>query len=311
MNINQLVISSIRAQAESIIRMSQEDNNPYEVVIDLIRSSSGKLIFTGMGKSGIIAKKLAATYSSTGVPSFYVHPGEAYHGDLGMIEEDDILFAFSNSGETVELINMLKYSRSKTIIGVSKSNDSTLARYSKIHLECKVDKEICPLNLAPTTSTTAAIIIGDAICAAIMEISKFSKSDFAKFHPGGALGRSLLTKAKDLKLDTVPFVNGEASVHEVLLKISEGRLGLVCVGTDKCVEGVITDGDVRRALSKCNNFDTLKAKKIATVNPIFVQDNTGLSEMNRIFQEKKVLSLLVGSKSNLTGVVQFYDIQNG
>ena len=142
MTINQLVISSIRAQAESIIRMSQEDNNPYEVVIDLIRSSSGKLIFTGMGKSGIIAKKLAATYSSTGVPSFYVHPGEAYHGDLGMIEEDDILFAFSNSGETVELINMLKYSRSKTIIGVSKSNDSTLARYSKIHLECKVIRRL-------------------------------------------------------------------------------------------------------------------------------------------------------------------------
>lgn len=311
MNANQLVISSIKAQAESILAMAELDNNQYQKAIDLIVSAKGKLIFTGMGKSGIIAQKLAATYSSTGVPSFFVHPGEAYHGDLGMIEEADVLFAFSNSGETSELINMLKYSRSRTIIGVSKSNESTLSRYSTVHLECKVDKEICPLNLAPTTSTTAAIVMGDAICAAIMEISNFSENDFAKFHPGGSLGRSLLTKAKDLKQDTVPFVDSNADVHEILLKISEGRLGLVCVGKRNSVEGIITDGDVRRALSNHSNFETLKAKSIASSNPIFVDENTGLSEMNRIFREKKVLSLLVGSKQDLKGVVQFYDIHNG
>ena len=311
MNVNTLVVSSIKAQAESILAMAELDNNPYQKAVDLIVSAKGKLIFTGMGKSGIIAQKLAATYSSTGVPSFFVHPGEAYHGDLGMIEEADVLFAFSNSGETSELINMLKYSRSRIIIGVSKSNESTLARYSTVHLECKVDKEICPLNLAPTTSTTAAIVMGDAICAAIMEMSNFSENDFAKFHPGGSLGRSLLTKAKDLKLDTVPFVDGNADVHEILLKISEGRLGLVCVGKRNGVEGIITDGDVRRALSNHSAFESLKAKTIASSNPIFVDENTGLSEMNRIFREKKILSLLVGSKKNLKGVVQFYDIQNG
>ena len=311
MNVNKLVVSSIKAQAESILAMAELDKNPYQKAVDLIVSAKGKLIFTGMGKSGIIAQKLAATYSSTGVPSFFVHPGEAYHGDLGMIEEADVLFAFSNSGETSELINMLKYSRSRTVIGVSKSKESTLARYSSVHLECKVDKEICPLNLAPTTSTTAAIVIGDAICAAIMEISNFSENDFAKFHPGGSLGRSLLTKAKDLKLDTVPFVDGNADVHEILLKISEGRLGLVCVGKRNDVEGIITDGDVRRALSNHPNFESLKAKTIASSNPIFVDENTGLSEMNRIFREKKVLSLLVGSKQHLKGVVQFYDIHNG
>lgn len=311
MNVNKLVVSSIKAQAESILAMAELDNNPYQKAVDLIVSAKGKLIFTGMGKSGIIAQKLAATYSSTGVPSFFVHPGEAYHGDLGMIEEADVLFAFSNSGETSELINMLKYSRSRTVIGVSKSKESTLARYSTVHLECKVDKEICPLNLAPTTSTTAAIVIGDAICAAIMEMSNFSENDFAKFHPGGSLGRSLLTKAKDLKLDTVPFVDGNANVHEILLKISEGRLGLVCVGKRNSVEGIITDGDVRRALSNHSSFETLKAKSIASTNPIFIDENTGLSEMNRIFREKKVLSLLVGSKQHLKGVVQFYDIHNG
>lgn len=311
MNVNQLVIRSIKAQANSILAMSDIDENPYQKAINLIISSKGKLIFTGMGKSGIIAKKLAATYSSTGIPSFFVHPGEAYHGDLGMIEEFDILFAFSNSGETSELINMLKYSRSKQIIGVSKSNNSSLARHSSVHLECKVDKEICPLNLAPTTSTTAALVMGDAICAAIMEITNFREADFAKFHPGGALGRSLLTKAKDLKVKDVPFVNSDATLHEVLLKISEGRLGLVCLGDKNNVEGIITDGDVRRAINENPSFDTLTAATIATRNPVYVDDNTGLSEMNRIFREKKILSILVGSKKDLSGVVQFYDIENG
>lgn len=311
MNINELVLSSIRAQSESILAMAQMDCNSYHKAIELIISSKGKLIFTGMGKSGIIAQKLAATYSSTGVPSFFVHPGEAYHGDLGMIEETDTLFAFSNSGETVELINMLKYSRSKNIIGVSKSNESTLARYSKVHLECKVDREICPLNLAPTTSTTAALVIGDAICAVIMQLTSFSESDFAKFHPGGTLGRSLLTKARDLKIDEVPFVNRDTSVHKVLLEMSEGRLGLVCVGSKVNVEGIITDGDIRRALTNIDGFTSLKAADIASKNPIFVDDSTGLSEMNQIFRANKVLSLLVGSKDNLLGVVQFYDVHNG
>lgn len=311
MKTNQLVIRSIKAQAESIISMTKMDENPYERVVDLIISSKGKIIFTGMGKSGIIAQKLAATYSSTGIPSFFVHPGEAYHGDLGMIEECDVLFAFSNSGETSELINMLKYCRAKNIIGVSKSNLSTLARYSTIHLECRVDKEICPLNLAPTTSTTAALVMGDAICTAIMDITNFKEADFARFHPGGALGRNLLTKAKDLKVDNVPFVKSDAAIQDVLLKISEGRLGLVCLGDRNNVEGVITDGDVRRALSNNSYFHTLKAAEIASSNPVFVNENTGLSEMNRIFREKKILSILVGSKENLSGVVQFYDIHNG
>jgi arabinose-5-phosphate isomerase len=311
MSTNQVVIRLIKAQAESILAMAEMDENPYQRAIELIISSKGKLIFTGMGKSGIIAKKLAATYSSTGIPSFFVHPGEAYHGDLGMIEELDVLFAFSNSGETSELINMLKYSRAKSIIGVSKSNQSTLARYSTVHLECKVDKEICPLNLAPTTSTTAALVMGDAICSAIMEINNFQESDFARFHPGGALGRSLLTKARDLKVSEVPFVKCDATIQDVLLKISEGRLGLVCVGDKNNVEGVITDGDVRRALKESTSLHKLNAQNIASCNPVFVDENTGLSEMNRIFTEKKILSLLVGSKENLSGVVQFYDIHNG
>ena len=266
MSINNRTIASIEAQAKSILDLAQHDTNDYESVVAIIMGCKGKLIFTGMGKSGIIARKLAATFSSTGVPSFFVHPGEAYHGDLGMIEAADVLFAFSNSGETAELINLLKYSRSKNVIGMSNDHNSTLARYSKVHLECKVDKEICPLNLAPTTSTTAALVIGDAICATVMELSGFSEEEFAALHPGGTLGKSLLTKAKDLMITEVPFVKPADSLQEVLLKISEGRLGLACIGSRTNVLGIITDGDIRRAIENAQDSGNLVASKWAQKN---------------------------------------------
>lgn len=311
MDINKRTVQSIAAQAQSILDMSRRDANNYELAAKLILSAKGKLVFTGMGKSGIIARKLAATFSSTGVPSFYVHPGEAYHGDLGMIESEDVIFAFSNSGETTELLNLLKYSRAKQIIGVSQSHESALAGYSTVHLECKVDKEICPLNLAPTTSTTAALVMGDALCSTIMELNSFSKADFAQFHPGGTLGKSLLTKARDVMTKNVPFVSENEGLHEVLLKVSEGRLGLVCIGHTNEVKGIITDGDIRRAIAGAPNPTALIARDIGTPQPVFIDENLGLTEMNNIFLEKKIVSVLVGSPNDLKGVVQFYDIQHG
>ena len=308
MEINALIIRSIEAQANSLLDLAHRDSNDYQRAVELILGMSGKLVFTGMGKSGIIARKLAATFSSTGVPSFFVHPGEAYHGDLGMIEVNDVLFALSNSGETPELLNLLKYSRSKKVIGVSHSNDSSLASFATVHLECKVDKEVCPLNLAPTTSTTAALVMGDAICAALMELKKFSKDDFAQFHPGGVLGRSLLTKAKDVMLTDVPLVAPEANLNEVLLRISEGRLGLVGVGTSTDIQGVITDGDIRRAMATTENHHVLFARDMGSKTPIFIDENMGLSEMDRLFRERKIVTVLVGSPQQLKGVVQFYDI---
>ena len=308
MEINALIIRSIEAQANSLLDLAHRDSNDYQRAVELILGMSGKLVFTGMGKSGIIARKLAATFSSTGVPSFFVHPGEAYHGDLGMIEVNDVLFALSNSGETPELLNLLKYSRSKKVIGVTHSNDSSLASFATVHLECKVDKEVCPLNLAPTTSTTAALVMGDAICAALMELKKFSKDDFAQFHPGGALGRSLLTKAKDVMLTDVPLVAPEANLNEVLLRISEGRLGLVGVGSSTNIQGVITDGDIRRAMATTQNHNALFARDMGSKTPIFIDENMGLSEMDRLFRERKIVTVLVGSPQQLKGVVQFYDI---
>jgi arabinose-5-phosphate isomerase len=175
-------------------------------------------------------------------------------------------------------------------------------------LECKVDKEVCPLNLAPTTSTTAALVMGDAICAALMELKKFSKDDFAQFHPGGVLGRSLLTKAKDVMLTDVPLVAPEANLNEVLLRISEGRLGLVGVGTSTNIQGVITDGDIRRAMATTENHHALFARDMGSKTPIFIDENMGLSEMDRLFRERKIVTVLVGSPQQLKGVVQFYDI---
>ncbi len=309
MSINKLTIQSIEAQAQSLLDMARKDNNDYEAAVKLIMSCKGKLVFTGMGKSGIIARKLSATYSSTGVASFYVHPGEAYHGDLGMIEENDVIFAFSNSGETPELINLLKFSRTKAIIAVSQSKSSNIGQYATIHLECKVDKEICPLNLAPTTSTTAALVMGDAICASIMERSKFSEKDFAQFHPGGTLGRNLLTKAQDIMNTKVPFVQKSDTLHEILLKVSEGRLGLTCVGSATNVVGVITDGDLRRAIARSDKANSLTAEQIATTKPVFLKEKAGLAEMHAVFQERKIVSILIGSPTNLKGVVQFYDLQ--
>jgi arabinose-5-phosphate isomerase len=247
MEINALIIRSIEAQANSLLDLAHRDSNDYQRAVELILGMSGKLVFTGMGKSGIIARKLAATFSSTGVPSFFVHPGEAYHGDLGMIEANDVLFALSNSGETPELLNLLKFSRSKKVIGVSHSNDSSLASFATVHLECKVDKEVCPLNLAPTTSTTAALVMGDAICAALMELKKFSKD-------------------------------------------------------------VITDGDIRRAMATTENHHALFARDMGSKTPIFIDENMGLSEMDRLFRERKIVTVLVGSPQQLKGVVQFYDI---
>lgn len=310
MNIKKHTVEAIKGQANSLLELAERDKNDYEAVINLILSCRGKLIFTGMGKSGIIAKKLAATYSSTGIPSFFVHPGEAYHGDLGMIEAEDVIFAFSNSGETKELVNMLKFSRSRNIIGASRSGKSTLANLAELHIECRVDREICPLNLAPTTSTTAALVVGDAICATIMQLKSFTDRDFAAFHPGGSLGKALLTKAGDLVNPNVYFVQKDTPLTEVLIKISEGRMGLVGVGDRQNVLGIITDGDVRRALASGIDLEVCQAYEIANRSPIFISESTGLSEMNDLFVKHKIVSLLVGNSQKLLGIVQLYDIQN-
>ena len=215
------------------------------------------MIVIGIGKSGLIGKKIAATLSSTGTPSFFLHPGEAFHGDLGMVGADDIVMLISYSGETDEVLKIIPFLKwnKNMIISITGNPNSTIAKNSHHHLNITITREACPLALAPTSSTTAALVMGDALAVALMESRQFQQEDFARFHPGGSLGRKLLAKVKDLmRTDNLPFINKDASFTELLLRMSEGRLGMVIVGTADNFEGIVTDGDLRRALLR--NPDT-------------------------------------------------------
>src|ERR1035437_5587709 len=243
-------IESLRFVADAV-----DDN--FTSAVEAILKASGKVIIIGIGKSGIIGKKIAATFASTGTPGFFLHPGEAFHGDLGMVGREDIIILISYSGETDEVLKLIPFLEwnKNVIIGITGNPNSTIAKNSDFHLNINIIQEACPLDLAPTSSTTAALVMGDALAVALMESRNFQHEDFARFHPGGSLGRKLLVRVKDLmRADNLPFIKEDASFTELLLRMSEGRLGMVIVGDARHVKGIITDGDLRRALVR--NPDT-------------------------------------------------------
>ena len=285
----------------------------FEHVIHAIHQSSGKLIVSGMGKSGIIGKKIAATLASTGTPSFFLHPGEAYHGDLGMIEHNDIVLLISNSGETDEILKLipfLKYQKNCTI-SMSGNEESTLAKNTKYHLNISVEKEACPLLLAPTSSTTATLVMGDAIAVTLMKLRDFKEENFAKFHPGGSLGRRLLTTVGDvMKKQELPTISSNATIKKVIQNITEGKLGLVVVLEEHKIKGIITDGDIRRAMeSQEKEFFSLKAKDLMSTDPKLIDVHEKLITASTIMSKNKINSLLVVNTNNdFVGVVQMYDL---
>lgn len=297
--------------SELIYVKEQIKNSDFEKAINEIFNCSGRVIVTGMGKSGIIGQKIAASLSSTGTTSFFVHPGEAYHGDLGMFNPNDIVIALSNSGETDEVLKIvpfLKFNKNK-IIAISGNQKSTLAKNSDFFIPIKVRKEACPLNVAPTTSTTATLVMGDAIMIALMKKRKFQLESFAKLHPGGNLGKKLLLQVKDkMRQKYLPVVNYDSEITEVINKMSEGKLGLVIVKKNTGY-GIITDGDLRRALDKYKvNIFTMTPGEIMTPNPIYIAPEESLYKAKEILEEKKITLLLVGSPEKLNGVIQIYDI---
>ncbi|HIC79149.1 MAG TPA: KpsF/GutQ family sugar-phosphate isomerase, partial [Sulfurovum sp.] len=234
-----------KIEADAIANLSKNLDSNFEGAIEAILHSKGKLIISGMGKSGIIAKKIAATMASTGTPSFFLHPAEAYHGDLGMIEKEDILLLISNSGETDELLRLIPFLKAQKniIISMSRNIDSTLAKNSRYHLNIAVEKEACPLQLAPTSSTTATLVMGDALAVTLMELRGFKEVDFAHFHPGGSLGRRLLTRVEDvMRKENLPIVEGATSIQELIGTISKARLGLAIVEEEGKIVGIVTDG---------------------------------------------------------------------
>ena len=313
MDIKKLAQEVFEIESKEIANLSKRLTDDFEKGINAILQSSGKLIVSGMGKSGIIGKKIAATLASTGTPSFFLHPGEAYHGDLGMIEENDIVLLISNSGETDEvlkLIPFLKHQKNCTI-SMSGNDDSTLAKNTNYHLNIAVDKEACPLFLAPTSSTTATLVMGDALAVTLMKLRDFKEENFAKFHPGGSLGRRLLTTVGDvMKKKNLPIISSQAAIKEVIQRISEGKLGLVVIIDNNKIIGIITDGDIRRTMeSREKDFFNLKAEDLMSIHPKLIYDTDKLISASNIMSQYKINSLLVVNESNdLVGVVQVYDL---
>lgn len=284
----------------------------FQSAVDLIVESGGRAILCGMGKSGIIGKKIAASFASTGTPSFFMHPGEAFHGDLGMVRREDVFIAISYSGETEEVVKLLPFlhKNQNLIVSITGNKLSTLASNSNYHLDVSVPKEACKLQLAPTSSTTATLVMGDALTVALMEKRNFTPEDFAVFHPGGALGRKLLSRVKDEMTRVPPILLSEnSSFTDIVSCISSGRLGFSLIMTerdDRKDYSVITDGDLRRAMQKYENkVFSVKAIDIASASPLFIQDYAKTELAYEVMEKNKVNFLLVlDSNEELIGVIK-------
>ena len=307
-----LARQSIERQIEALTKMAVKIDNDFQKAIDIILECRGRLVVMGMGKSGIIGKKIAATLASTGTPSFFVHPGEAFHGDLGMIHSDDVVLLISYSGETEEIIRLLpfmEYQRNP-VIAMTGKIPSTLSRHADAVLDVSVEREACRNNLAPTSSTTATLVMGDALASVLAELRDFQPEDFARFHPGGSLGRRLLTRVCDvMHKDNLPFCQLDSPFIEIVHTITRGRLGLSLVMDGERLAGLITDGDLRRALEGESDHRLLRAQDIMTRSPKTVHPDERFAEAENRMREMKINSLVVlGERESVAGVLQIYDI---
>lgn len=311
-NVRQYAIQCIKDESKAIYNLTNQIDEEFDRAVELILNCKGKVIVTGVGKSGHIGAKIAATLSSTGTPSFFINPLDVYHGDLGVMTRDDVVMAISNSGNTDELLRFIPMvlHMQIPIIGISGNEDSLLAKYSTIHIKVSVDKEACPLNLAPTSSTTATLVMGDALAVALMEMRDFKPTDFAQFHPGGELGKRLLTTAKDvMRSNDMPIIPKEMQLGEAIILVSKGKLGLgVSLDSEGRIEGLITDGDIRRAMEKWQaGFVTHRVEEMMTRDPKCVMADTKVTEIQKIMHTNFIHTVLVTDKErHLLGVVDHY-----
>ena len=318
MNNRQLIINvatdALQTEADALLRIKRDLGEEFVRAVELILECNGKVIMTGMGKSGLIAKKIAATLASTGTPSFYMHPGEAFHGDLGMISKGDIVIALSYSGETDEVLKIVPFihDNGNTLISMTGNCNSSLAKNSDIHLDVKVEREACILHLAPTTSTTAQLAMGDALACALMKVREFTSMDYARLHPGGSLGRRLLMRVGNVMRRTdLPIISEQCSITEMIQRMSRGGLGLVVISREDEILGIVTDGDVRRAMeSRQAEFFNIKPIDIASKSPKMIQATEKLIDAEKMMTQNKINSLLVvDDNKHLIGVIQIYDIK--
>lgn len=299
-------------ESKTILDLCDNLDENFSKTIDLILSIKGRCVISGMGKSGHIGAKIAATLASTGTPSFFMHPGEALHGDLGMITSEDMLLAISNSGETEEVLKLIPVIKKRKIplIVMAGNQNSTLAKQADIFINIAVKKEACPLQLAPTSSTTATLAMGDAIAVALMRARKFRPDDFALFHPGGSLGRKLLTRVGDLMVsNNLPIVSPESEFNELVDVMTSGKLGLCIVLENEKLVGIITDGDLRRAL-RANDKPrfNFKAKEIMSEKPKTIEVSAMASEAEELMLKHKIKEIVVTQDEKIVGIIQLYAI---
>lgn len=314
MNYRQIAQETLTIEANTLLESAKHIDDVFDKAVEIILGCKGKLIVTGVGKSGLIGAKMAATFASTGTPSFFLHPTEALHGDLGMISSSDVVIAISYSGESEELSSILPHVKRFNIplIGMTRDKNSTLGKYSDLVINVVVEKEACPLNIAPTSSTTLTLALGDALAVCLMRAKNFKKSDFASFHPGGALGKRLFVKVSDLmRTKELPIIAPQTKVKDAIVKISEGRLGTVLITDDENkLLALMSDGDVRRALLS-NDFSLDdEVLKYATINPKTIDDENILaSEALVIIEEMKIQLLVVTDKQKrVKGVLHIHTL---
>lgn len=301
---------TIEEEIKALKKLKESLDESFEKAVKLILQTEGKVVITGMGKSGLIGKKIAATLSSTGTPSFFLHPAEALHGDLGMVEKKDLVIAISNSGETPELMAIIPILKrwGNKIIGITNKKESSLAKESDVVLYLNVDKEACPLNLAPTSSSTATLVLGDALAVALLKMRNFKSEDFAMFHPGGSLGKKLMKVSQIMRKD-LPIVNQNTPLKEAVLVMSEKGLGATLVVDEEGnISGIITDGDLRRFINKGKSIDTSFAKDVMTENPKTANPDWLVLQALELMEKYNITVLPVVEDKKPVGIIHIHDI---
>jgi arabinose-5-phosphate isomerase len=302
---------TIKMESDAILNLSNLITTDFAEAVKLIFNSKGRVIITGIGKSAIIASKIVATLNSTGTPAVFMHAADAIHGDLGLILEDDVVICISKSGNTPEikvLIPLIKRAKNK-LIGMTGNPESFLGQHAHFILNTFVEKEACPNNLAPTTSTTAQLVMGDAVAICLLELRGFSSNDFAKYHPGGALGKKLYLRVQDIaSVNEKPHVTPSTNIKKVIVEITEKMLGVTAVVEHDAIVGIITDGDLRRMLSKVDNFTNLTAQDIMSKNPRRIQANAMAIDALEVMEKNDISQLLVEENGKYAGVVHLHDL---
>ena len=301
----------IKLQSKSIRNLVDLIDENFETAIKLILDSSGRVVVTGIGKSAIIANKIVATLNSTGTPSIFMHAADAIHGDLGIIKKDDVIICISKSGNTPEIKDLVPFlnMNDNPLIAITGDIDSYLAKNSSVVLNSHVDVEVCPNNLAPTNSTTAQLVIGDAIAVTLVKIKGFTSNDFAKFHPGGSLGKKLFLKVKDLvNTDFKPMVGKDDNIKDVIIEISQKMLGITPVLSKDSIVGVITDGDLRRTLLENQEISSLKAEDIMSINPQVIDVEVKAADALETMKSNKISQLIVTKDSKYYGILHIQNL---